>query len=59
LKRWWLDGHDRTWTSVRFLIDQEGMIRYVHPGGSYSPEEAQDIEVMIRELLSRPNEAGV
>jgi hypothetical protein len=22
LKRWWLDGHERSWTSVSFLIDR-------------------------------------
>lgn len=59
LKRWWLDGRERAWTSVSFLIDQEGIIRYVHPGGSYSPEEAHDIEATIRELLSRPHDADV
>ena len=35
LKRWWLNGPDRKWTSVTFLIDREGVIRHVHPGGSY------------------------
>lgn len=35
LKRWWLQGKVRRWTSVSFLIDQEGVIRYIHPGGSY------------------------
>lgn len=59
LRRYWLDGRERAWTSVSFLLDGEGVIRYVHPGGSYSPEEAQDIEVMIQELLSRHHEAGV
>lgn len=51
LRRYWLDGHTRPWTSASFLIDQEGLIRYVHPGGSYSPEEAQEIEALIEALL--------
>lgn len=34
LHRWWLDGHHRGFTSVSFLIDGRGVIRYVHPGGS-------------------------
>jgi peroxiredoxin len=51
LRRYWLDGRTDAWTSVSFLIDQEGIIRYVHPGGSYSPEEAQEIETAIQELL--------
>ncbi|MBI4597035.1 MAG: redoxin family protein, partial [Candidatus Omnitrophica bacterium] len=36
LKRWWLDGHDRAWTSVSFLLDRGGVIRSIHPGGSYT-----------------------
>jgi len=35
LRRYWLDGHDRAFTSVSFLIDQQGRIRYVHPGGEF------------------------
>jgi thiol-disulfide isomerase/thioredoxin len=38
LGRYWLDGHpDRSWTSVSFLIDREGRIRWVHGGGEYHP----------------------
>ena len=51
LKRWWLDGHDHAWTSVSFLIDQQGVIRYVHPGGSYTEVEARVMESMIQALL--------
>ncbi len=54
LKRWWLDGHDRQWTSVSFLIDRDGMIRYIHPGGSYSETEANAIEALILQLLNAP-----
>ena len=35
LKRWWLSHGQRGWTSVSFLVDKEGIIRYVHPGGEY------------------------
>lgn len=35
LKRWWLDGAQRNYTSVSFIIDKHGVIRYVHPGGEY------------------------
>ncbi len=35
LRRWWLDGQPRGWTSVTFLVDREGKIRYIHPGGAY------------------------
>ena len=38
LGRYWLDGHDeRNWTSVSFLIDRRGVIRWVHGGGEYHP----------------------
>jgi len=35
LKRWWLDGAHREYTSVSFIVDKQGVIRYVHPGGEY------------------------
>jgi peroxiredoxin len=34
LRRWWLTGA-RDYTSVSFLIDKQGVIRSVHPGGEY------------------------
>jgi len=34
LKRWWLDGHRRSFTSVSFLLDRDGVIRHIHPGGT-------------------------
>ena len=52
LKRWWLDGQDRTATSVSFLIDRQGILRYVHPGLAYSPEEAVEIESHIQRLVA-------
>jgi peroxiredoxin len=53
LRRWWLDGHQRDFTSVSFLIDQRGVIRYVHPGGALalgSPEYAS-VRRTIEQLL--------
>ena len=35
LDRWWLSHSPRGWTSVSFLLDKKGLIRYVHPGGEY------------------------
>ena len=36
LDRYWLAGHpERGWTSVSFLIDREGVIRWLHGGGEY------------------------
>lgn len=53
LKRWWLDGHDRAWTSVSFLVDQRGVIRYIHPGGSYTDEDMATLTSLIEELLAK------
>ena len=40
LERYWFDGHpERNWTSVSFLIDREGVIRWVHGGGEYHPSD--------------------
>ncbi len=38
LERYWLAGHlSRGWTSVSFLIDRAGKIRWLHKGGEYHP----------------------
>ena len=34
LKRWWL-YQERDYTSVSFLVDRKGAIRYIHPGGEF------------------------
>jgi len=52
LKRWWRDGRERTWTSVSFLLDRGGVIRYIHPGGSYSDEDMGTLTSLIEELLA-------
>jgi peroxiredoxin len=42
LRRLWLDrvpGAD--FTSSSLLVDREGVVRYVHPGGVYSPAAAE------------------
>jgi len=56
LNRWWLDGRERAWTSVSFLIDRQGIIRYVHPGGSYVKGDADyaALKAKIEELLGNP-----
>jgi peroxiredoxin len=35
LKKWWLDTGEKDWTSVTFLLDRKGVVRYIHPGGEY------------------------
>ena len=35
LRRWWPEIERRGWTSVSFVMDKKGVIRYVHPGGEF------------------------
>jgi len=35
LRKYWLEGQGRRATSVSFLIDRHGIIRYIHPGPEY------------------------
>lgn len=56
LHAWWLDGHRRGWTSVSFLLDRDGVIRRVHPGGQYVKGDAAyaELEAAIERLLAEP-----
>ena len=47
LKAWWLDGAQRDFTSVSFLIDRQSRVRGIHKGGRYAPGDA-DYEAMRR-----------
>ena len=56
LKSWWLTAHPDSWTSVSFVIDKKGVVRFMHLGGEYPPDSA-DYEQMkrwIEELLTEP-----
>jgi len=55
LRRWWLDQHEG-WTSVSFLIDRRGTVRFVHTGGSYAPDsdDAAQMRRWIDTLLAEP-----
>ena len=60
LRAWWLDDHERGWTSVSFLLDRQGVIRHVHPGGQYvqgSLEHAA-LEAAIERLLAPAQPGG-
>ncbi len=62
LERWWMRGRERNYTSVSFLVDKKGVIRYVHPGGEYHEGGTGDhaacstefhaIDAMIQKLLA-------
>ncbi len=41
LRAWWLDRGGNNWTSVSFLIDRKGMVRFIHPGGQYVEGDAE------------------
>lgn len=61
LRRWWPDPEKRGWTSVSFVIDKKGLIRYVHPGGEFHEaseadharcdRDYKDVEQTIERLL--------
>lgn len=53
LRRWWLRDPKKDWTSVSFLLDRRGVIRYIHPGGKYvrGDEAYQILKAKIEELL--------
>jgi thiol-disulfide isomerase/thioredoxin len=69
LDRYWLGGHpERGWTSVSFLIDRAGNVRWLHGGGEYHPSsdsthaacdlEYQGLEKMVTTLLAAPASAS-
>ena len=49
LNRYWLNAADRDYTSVSFVIDREGIIRYVHPGPEYHAAIIQGHESCVRD----------
>lgn len=42
LKDWWLTGPERPATSVTFLLDKSGVIRFVHPGMEYHDDNGDE-----------------
>jgi len=55
LQRWWLEGHNRSYTSVSFLIDKAGVVRRVHLGGLIAPkgEDIAAIDADVERLLAQ------
>ena len=56
LKKWWLEKGDTGFTSVSFLLDRQGVIRHIHPGGQYlkgDPDYLQ-LKSRIQQLLAEP-----
>lgn len=54
LRRWWLQGHHREYTSVTFLLDRSGVVRHVHLGGKLAPgsPELAIVEARVQALLA-------
>ena len=46
LDRWWLNNGERgrAATSVSFLLDAEGTVRWIHPGPEFHPDGPADHE---------------
>ena len=69
LRRYWLANSRHRWTSVSFLIDKRGKIRYIHPGGEYykgedeTQTEAQrdydELKGLIEKLIAEPSQSKV
>ena len=54
LNHWWMDRHpDAPFTSMSFLLDRQGTLRYIHPGGEYVKGDAdyRVIKAQIERLL--------
>ena len=45
---------DTGWTSVTFVLDKKGVVRYVHPGGSYVKGDAdyKELTAVLEQLLN-------
>ena len=56
LQRWWLDRSEGDYTSVSFLLDAQGVVRWVHPGGEVPPDSSdfKELRAQVGRLLSRP-----
>ncbi|HEY6176062.1 MAG TPA: redoxin domain-containing protein [Kofleriaceae bacterium] len=55
IRKWWLDGHERGYTSPSFLIDKTGVVRRVHLGGLIAPEgpDIAAIDADVERLLAQ------
>lgn len=61
LSTYWLDNKNRPYTSVSFILDKQGIIRYIHPGPEFHPEgtgkhkqcvkDYEEIKAVIEKLL--------
>ncbi len=50
LQKFWLHSGPKKFTSVSFLVDASGAIRYIHPGGEYHEQLAEGHENCVRDF---------
>ncbi|MEX1366365.1 MAG: TlpA disulfide reductase family protein [Nannocystaceae bacterium] len=64
LDAFWLADADREYTSVSFVLDRQGVIRYVHPGPEFHPDgpashdqcrrDYAEVREVLEALLAEP-----
>ena len=69
LRRYWLSKGGHRWTSVSFLIDKQGKIRYIHLGGEYykgedktrteAERDYDELKGLIKKLIAEPSQSKV
>ncbi|MBK9270845.1 MAG: redoxin domain-containing protein [Saprospiraceae bacterium] len=50
LNRYWLEDGPKDFTSVSFLLDKKGVIRYIHEGGEYHKDFVEGHSECIRQF---------
>ena len=53
LKDWWLAGVKRPATSVTFIVDKAGIIRFIHPGMEYHDANGSEQHAMCVDDMGR------
>jgi hypothetical protein len=48
----WKAGKKYDFTSLTFLVDRKGAVRFVHPGGEIGPGDEKDLLQRIEALLA-------
>lgn len=48
----WTAGQTYAFTSLTFLLDRSGAVRYVHPGGTVTAEDGEELGRRIDALLA-------
>ena len=48
----WMPKDKRSFTSLTFLLDRKGRIRFVHPGGTIEEKDAKELSQQIDAILA-------